>query len=256
MGGFDVAVIGVRDVPLLGDGDDLAMTLLTAMDGRGQHLAEGDVVVVASTAVSKVEGRFFDLATVEPGPRALELAATVGKDPRLVELVLRESSQVVRAVPGVLLVRHRLGFVSANAGIDFSNVAGPGEVGVLLPDDPDGAAARLRAELRRLAVVDHLGVVVADTHGRAFRKGNVNVAIGASGLPPLVDERGGKDLYGRTLEATVVPLADLAAAAAGLVTGEADEGIPAAIVRGLHFPTSEEGAGSMAWPRESDLFAG
>jgi coenzyme F420-0:L-glutamate ligase/coenzyme F420-1:gamma-L-glutamate ligase len=218
-------------------------------------LAPRDVVVVASTVVAKAEDRYFTLDDVEPSERAIELAGITHKDPRLVEVVLGESTAISRAAPGVLVVRHRLGFVSANAGIDFSNVGRSGATGLLLPIDPDRSARHLRGDLEAWGGVAPVAVVVSDTHGRAFRKGNVNVAIGVSGLPPIVDERGQPDLFGRTLEATVVPLADQVAVAAGLVTGEAAEGIPVVIVRGIDFELSDAPATDLNWPPESDLFA-
>lgn len=228
-------------------GDDLA-----ALISERVSLEDGDVVVVASKIVSKSEGCIVQLRDIEPSTRALELADVTGKDPRLVELILRESTEVVRAVPGVLLVRHRLGFTSANGAIDASNVGLGDDTVLVLPDDPDASAARLRDGLRA-----HVGVVVADTHGRAFRRGNVGVAIGIAGVVGLDDQRGSTDLFGRVLEATVVPTADLLAAAAGLVTGEAAEGIPVVVVRGAGANADPGGrAADLLRLPEEDLFAG
>jgi coenzyme F420-0:L-glutamate ligase/coenzyme F420-1:gamma-L-glutamate ligase len=252
--GTDVSLIAVRGIPMVVPGDDVAELIADAMASSGQQLAPHDVVVVASTIVSKAEGRFFDLDGIVPSARARALAETTTKDPRLVEVVLRESTAVSRAAPNVLVVRHRLGFISANAGIDFSNVGMGPETGLLLPVDPDGSAHSIRERLEARGVAP-LAVVISDTHGRAFRKGNVNVAIGVAGIAPIIDERGNADLFGRVLQATVVPIADLVAMAASLVTGEAAEGLPVVIVRGLAYPVSGTGASELNWPPESDLFA-
>jgi coenzyme F420-0:L-glutamate ligase/coenzyme F420-1:gamma-L-glutamate ligase len=253
--GTDVAIIGIPGIPLVTAGDDLPRLIASALEAGAITLAPGDVLVVASTIVSKAEGRFFDLTGVVPSGRAHELAEITGKDPRLVEMVLRESTAVSRAVPGVLIVRHRLGFISANGGIDFSNVGAEGTTGILLPLDPDGSAHAIRTALEERTTCAPLAVVVADTHGRAFRRGNVGVAIGLSGLPAILDERGREDLFGRRLEATIVPFADQVAAAAGLVAGEAAEGLPVVIVRGLRYPVSASSAREIPWAPEEDLFA-
>lgn len=225
-------------------GDDLAALIADGYEQAGERLAAGDVLVVAQKIVSKSEGRYAALAAVEPGEKARELAARTGKDPRLVELILGESRRVVRHRPNVIIVEHRLGFVMANAGIDSSNVEpAEGEGGarvLLLPVDPDGSARRLRAGLR-----DRLGadcaVIVNDSVGRAWRIGTVGLALGAAGLPSLLDLRGRDDLFGRPLEVTQVGLADELAAAASLLQGEADEGMPVVVVRGL----SPAGPGSV-----------
>ena len=225
-----LVVLPVHGFGPIGPGDDLA-ALITERCAASEPLTAGDVVVVASKVVAKAEGRAVSLRDVDPSPRAVELAHRTGKDERLVELILRESTQVVRARPGVLLVRHRLGFVSANAAIDASNVGTDRDEVLLLPADPDASARSLAASLR--AAGAHVGVVISDTHGRAFRRGNVGVAIGLAGVVALAARNGEPDLYGRTLEATFVPVGDLAAAAAGVVTGEGAEGVPVVIVRGL-----------------------
>jgi coenzyme F420-0:L-glutamate ligase/coenzyme F420-1:gamma-L-glutamate ligase len=201
-------------------------------------LAEGDVLVVTSKLLSRAEGRFVDLSRVEPSPRAARVARTVGKDPRLVELVLRESIAISRQAPGVLIVRHRLGFVVANAGIDASNAvppdapAGTGPWALLLPEAPDASAAAIRARAETAAPAGtRVGVVVTDSFGRPFRMGTVGVAIGVSGLPPLWDRRGESDLFGRKLEQTITALADQVAAVGDLVAGQAAEGRPLVLVR-------------------------
>jgi coenzyme F420-0:L-glutamate ligase/coenzyme F420-1:gamma-L-glutamate ligase len=213
-----------------------------------------DVLVVTQKIVSKAEGRFVDLDDITPGAEALRLAAITRKDARLVELVLAESSAVVRAAPNVLITRHRLGYVMANAGIDRSNIgAGSSDRVLLLPVDADASAERLRQGL-----ADRLGsapaVVISDSFGRPWRYGVVCVAIGASGLPSLIDKRGELDRDGRPLEVTQIALADMLATAAGLATGEGAEGVPAALVRGMMWPHGSAPASALVRPLEEDLF--
>ena len=235
-------------------GDDLAELLAAGIDSAGLVLRSDDILVVTSKIVSKAEGRYADLRDVVPGAEALRLAAITRKEPRLVELALREASAVVRAAPHVLILRHRLGHVMANAGIDQSNL-GPdsAEKVLLLPVDPDGSAAALRRGIgKRLGVIP--GVVISDSFGRPWRMGVVNVAIGASGLPAIIDMRGQTDRDGRVLEVTQAALGDTAATAAALVTGEGDEGVPAALVRGVTWSAAETPASALVRPLEQDLF--
>ena len=251
----ELRLLPVPGVPDIHSGDDLALVLLAALSGANMGLEPGDVLVLAQKIVSKAEGRLVDLGTVTPGAAALALAAETGKDARLAELILSESDQVSRTGPNLLIVRHRLGFTSANAGIDRSNVeqAGPGEWVLLLPADPDGTAATLRAALAA-ATGAEVGVIIADSHGRPFRLGTVGVAIGVAGLPALWDRRGEADRYGFTLAHTTVGVADEIAAAAGLLMGQAAEGVPAVIVRGLRLPAGDGSAGDLVRPREQDLY--
>lgn len=233
-------------------GDDLAALLAAALNRAGLSLQAGDVVVLAQKIVSKAEGRLVRLETVTPSPRALELAGQVDKDPRLVQLILDESGEVLRARPGLLVVEHRLGFVSANAGIDHSNVGAPDDDTVLLlPQDPDASAGRLRGQL---AAGGELGVLIIDSHGRAWREGTVGVAIGLAGLPGLVDLRGRPDLFGRELRASLLAAADELAAAASLAMGQAAEGCPAVHVRGFPYPLREGSLAELIRPRERDEF--
>ncbi len=242
-------------LPAIRPGDDLPAMIIAALQTAELTLQPGDVLVVSSKIVSKCENRYVDLRDVLPSDRARRLAEKTLKDPRLVELVLRESVEVSRTTPHVLIVRHRLGFTSANAGIDQSNTGyANSNMVLLLPEDPDASAARLADEIE-----DRLGirpaVVISDTHGRPFRLGNLNVAIGISGLPPVVDQRGQPDLFGRTLQATVTAVADQVAAAAGLVSGEADEGQPVILMRGLAWPEGQTGtAREIVRPPEQDLY--
>ncbi len=214
------------------------------------ELADGDVVVISQKIVSKAEGRVRRLSSVLPGAEARRLAAVLGREPALVELVLEESAEVLRAERGVLVVETRHGFVCANAGIDSSNLPEPDTV-CLLPEDPDASARRIRDE-----IAARVAVVISDSFGRAWRLGQVEVAIGCAGLAPLDDWRGRQDASGRELEATLIAIADEAAAAADLVRGK-DSGVPAIVVRGLaRFVTAADGPGAAALrrPREDDLF--
>jgi coenzyme F420-0:L-glutamate ligase/coenzyme F420-1:gamma-L-glutamate ligase len=238
-------------------GDDLVARVLDALPRVPLTLADGDVLVFAQKVVSKSEGRRVNLAGVRPSPRALELAASIDKDPRLVELILQESREVLRTRPGTIVVEHRLGFICANAGIDHSNVAGVGDAAeewvLLLPENPDASAGRLRAALEA-ACACRLGVLIIDSHGRAWRQGTVGVTIGLAGLPGLVDLRGQPDLFGYTLRITTVGAADELAAAASLVMGQAAEGTPVVHVRGFPYPLREASLSELLRPRELDLF--
>ncbi|MSP60232.1 MAG: coenzyme F420-0:L-glutamate ligase [Myxococcales bacterium] len=253
-------VIAVPGVPLVERGDDLAALFRAALDGAGIALRDGDVLVITSKVLSRAEGRFVDLPRVAVSPRAEEIGRAIGKDPRIVELILGESTQVSRQAPGVLVVRHRLGFVAANAGIDCSNAVpafappGSGPWALLLPAAPDASAAALRQALEDASGA-RLGVVISDSFSRPFRLGTVGAAIGISGLPPLWDRRGERDLFGRTLEMTITALGDQVAAAADLVAGQAAEGRPLVLVRGLAFPPSDELSGALCRREEEDLYA-
>jgi len=235
-------------------GDDLARLLARAINAARLLPASNDVLVVTQKIVSKAEGRFVELGSVTPGPRAIELAQITRKDARFVELVLAESVAVLRAVPNVLITRHRTGHVMANAGVDRSN-AGAGDTDrvLLLPVDSDASAQRLRDALRTYWS-EPPAVLISDSFGRPWRNGVTNVAIGANGLPSLVDRRGEADRDGRRLEVTQVALADMIAAAAGLVSGEAAEGVPAVLLRGLHWEARDCAASALVRPLEEDLF--
>jgi coenzyme F420-0:L-glutamate ligase/coenzyme F420-1:gamma-L-glutamate ligase len=245
-------VTGISDLDEIRPGDDLGFLLAAAVERLALRVCAHDVLVVAQKIVSKAENQFVDLGTIEVSARARELAAVTRKDPRLVELVLSESTEVLRAKTNVLIVRHRLGFVMANAGVDRSNVGGRDRA-LLLPRDPDASAAMLRTALEaRLGIA--IGVVIADSFGRAWRNGVTNVALGAAGLPALIDRRGELDRNGRTLEVTEIAFADLVASAAGLVIGEAAESCPAAIVQGLSWHAPAVPAKALIRPLSEDLF--
>jgi coenzyme F420-0:L-glutamate ligase / coenzyme F420-1:gamma-L-glutamate ligase len=251
---------GVKLEPLAGiklvePGDELGAIAVEAFAANGLAPEDGDVLVVAQKIVSKAEGRYVEIRTVRPSARAEALAAEIDKDPRFVEVVLSESRRVVRRRRGLLIVEHRLGFVMANAGIDHSNVASADEAErvLLLPLDPDGSARALRQALFAAFGV-RLAVIISDSFGRPWRKGTVGVALGAAGLPALVDLRGHPDLFGRRLQVTETGFADEIASAAGLLMGQADEGVPMVLVRGLSWTAPEVPAAALVRPVEHDLF--
>jgi coenzyme F420-0:L-glutamate ligase/coenzyme F420-1:gamma-L-glutamate ligase len=244
-------------IPLIQPGDALPDLVLDSLSRAGLSLADGDILVLAQKIVSKAEGRLVNLASVKPSARAQELATLTQKDPALVELNLQESHEILRLGPGTMIVEHRLGFVCANSGIDHSNVRGEGTAGeewvLLLPEDPDSSAARIRQALEEASGV-RLGVLIIDSHGRAWRNGTVGVTIGLSGLPGLVDLRGQPDLFGYTLKITQVGAADELAAAASLVMGQAAEGTPVIHVRGFPYPLREASLQELLRPKEQDFF--
>jgi coenzyme F420-0:L-glutamate ligase/coenzyme F420-1:gamma-L-glutamate ligase len=236
-------------LPLVAPGDDLAAMLADAMPLLPR---DGDVLVVAQKIVSKAEGRLVALDGVVPSARAVALGGEIGKDPRIVEVILGESVRVVRSRPNLLIVEHKRGWVMANAGVDQSNVGGTGQV-LLLPEDPDASSERLRAALSARFGV-RLAVVINDSFGRAWRRGTAGIAIGAAGLPALVDLRGKPDLFGRILEVSIIGFADEIAAAASLLMGQAAEGQPAVLVRGLEWSAPDSDAAALVRPAAEDLF--
>lgn len=245
-------IVAVPGMPMIGAGDDLASPIVAACEGAGIRLCDDDVLVVAQKIVSKSEGRLVTLDDVEPGVEARDLARTTGKDPRIVELILRESIAVLRHVTDLIVVEHRLGFVMANAGIDRSNV--PPGTALLLPEDPDASARRLKARIDEAAGVD-VGVIVSDSIGRAWRNGTIGHALGAAGIATLVDLRGMPDLYGRELETSETALADNLAAAASIPMGEAREGRPVVLIRGLAGVRDAEQSGrNLLRDKARDLF--
>ncbi len=247
-------------IPLVGQGDDLAALITAGLLRAGITLRTGDILAVTSKILSRAEGRFVDLTTVEVSPRARALAQDIDKDERLVELILRESIQISRQSRGTLVVRHRLGFIAANASIDCSNAvpvgapAGSGPWALLLPTCPDEQAEQLRQTLQAQSQA-RIGIVITDSLGRPFRLGTVGAAIGVAGFPALWDRRGEPDIYGRKLEHTITGLADQVAAAADLVAGQAAEGRAVVHVRGLHFPSASTRAETLYRRPEEDLYA-
>lgn len=250
-----ITLTAVPGIPAIRAGDDLARILGDALHAALLQPQRGDVLALTHKIVSKAEGRTVALADVTPSPRARELAAATGKDPALVEVILSESRAVLRFRPGLIITEHRLGIVLANAGVDQSNL--PQEDGdskvLLLPRDPDASAAALRAALSARFDVS-LAVIISDSAGRAFRHGVIGLAIGAAGLPALLDLRGRPDLEGRSLQVTQVGLADEVASAAELLMGEADEGRPAVLVRGVCARGPALPAAALIREREADLF--
>ena len=250
-----LTLFAVPNLPVIQPGDDLGVLIVASLAEADAPLLDGDVVVVAQKVVSKVENRLARLDLVQPGAEALALAQRIGKDPRLVQLVLNESREVVRTGPGLLIVEQRNGLICANAGIDRSNIQ-QGETGewvALLPLDPDLSARRLRDRLVDLTG-KRVAVIITDTHGRPWRDGASGIAIGVAGIAPLQDRRGEHDLFGYELQHTIVGLADQVASAASLLQGQAAEGQPVVIVRGLTYEAREASAGEILRPRERDLF--
>jgi coenzyme F420-0:L-glutamate ligase/coenzyme F420-1:gamma-L-glutamate ligase len=242
-------------VPMVKAGDDLAGIVLDALATSGLALQAGDVVVLAQKIVSKAEGRLVELRGIEPSPEAVEIATRSDKDPRVVQLILDESDEILRVRPGAIIVGHRLGFVAANAGIDQSNIGNADEDDrvLLLPLDPDGTCDRLRAELKSRTGID-VAVVIIDSIGRAWRNGTVGTAIGVSGMAGLLDLRTKPDLFGRPLKTSELGLADELASAASLVMGQSSEGRPVVLARGVPYARRDGNAHELIRPKEIDLF--
>jgi coenzyme F420-0:L-glutamate ligase/coenzyme F420-1:gamma-L-glutamate ligase len=248
-----VQVIAVEGLPLIRKGDNLAQLICSAAEKQHTPIQNGDVLVVTHVAVSKAEGNVVNLDKVVPSKKAKEIAKKTGKDPALVEVVLRESKDIVRMRDSVLITESRQGFICANSGVDRSNVEGERNVAPL-PRDPDLSAKKIRQEMKKLTGCD-VAVIVSDTHGRPFRMGEVNVAVGVSGLKPIRDRRGEKDLFGYVLRLKQTAIADELASAAELVIGQANEGIPVAIIRGYNYPKSDTAkATELIRSREKNLF--
>jgi coenzyme F420-0:L-glutamate ligase / coenzyme F420-1:gamma-L-glutamate ligase len=249
-----ITIRPIPGLPMVAPGDDLAALIHTALNEAEVDLVDGDILVVAQKVVSKAENRYVRLDQVVPSPRANELAAATEKEPALVELLLRESTEVVRHKPGVMIMRHRLGLVGANAGIDRSNIEHvEGEVALLLPEDPDASARRLRDDLRARTGHD-VGIVISDSMNRPWRLGTIGAAIGCAGITVLDDRRGQFDLFGRELKVTLINRADSIAAMATLLMGETTERTPIALVRGFTAENSDQTARDIVRPLEDDLF--
>jgi coenzyme F420-0:L-glutamate ligase/coenzyme F420-1:gamma-L-glutamate ligase len=249
----ELSIAALAGIPLVQPGDNIASLILGALAASGLSLQRGDILVIAQKIVSKAENRFADLGSVTPSERAVALAIDVDKDARLVELILRESTEVVRHRKGVLVVAHRSGIVLANAGIDASNVSGNDQRVLLLPEDCNRSCREIRARLAQRTGIE-AGVLIIDSLGRAWRNGTVGVALGAAGIPALLDLRGKPDLFGRELRSTEVGIADEIAAAASMLMGQASEGTPVVLLRGLNLPGSQGSADDLIRARELDLF--
>lgn len=253
--GRKIEMIGLPEFPLVEPGDDLVPLILASVEKSGTRLANGDVLAIAQKVVSKAENRYGYLKDVTPSEEARSLAAAVRKDPRIVELILSESASVMRHRVGAVIVRHRLGYVHANAGIDQSNIASDpdNERVLLLPADPDRSAAELRRRLKAEVGAD-VAIIINDSAGRPWRDGTVGFAIGTAGFEPLVSMIGHADLFGRPLQITKVAVADELAAAASFLMGQADEAMPAILIRGAGLRCAECGSDSLIRPRNEDLF--
>jgi len=250
-----VSLFPIEHLPFVEPGDDLASVLVDALRAQELALLAGDILIVAQKIVSKAEGRYVNLDEITPSPRAKEIALATGKDPKHVEVILSQSDSIIKLGPNIVIAAHKLGFVMANAGIDESNIGqeGPGKRLLLLPSDPDGSADALKRKLDAAFEVS-VGVVICDSFGRPWRNGVVGVALGAAGLPALVNKIGEPDLFGRTLKMTEVAIADELAAAGSLLMGQAAEGIPAVLVRGFSVRAPQCNASALIRDRDKDLF--
>ncbi|HMK54310.1 MAG TPA: coenzyme F420-0:L-glutamate ligase [Methanobacteriaceae archaeon] len=252
---MEIKLLGLSGIPLINEGDDLGNIILTASRKQDMILENGDVLVVAETAIAKSEGETIDLNSIDPGPEALKIACETGKDPKLVELIIQESEEIIKVGPDFIISQTKHGFVCANAGIDESNV----ELGLAkpIPSDPDSSARKIKEKIES-STGKKVAVIISDTQGRAFREGAIGVAIGISGMEPLWDRRGEKDLYGRKLETTSIAVADELASAASIVMGQAKEGIPIVIIRGVnyfeHLQSNTASGKSLIRPKKYDVF--
>ena len=248
-----IQIIGIEHLPIVKTGDNLAEFICNAAESQGTHIQNGDILVITHVIVSRAEGRVVNLDEVVPSEFAKSIAEQYGKDPTLVEAVLRESKSIRRMGDGKLITETKHGFICANSGIDKSNV--PGERNVaLLPEDPDRSAQEIREKIRKLTGCD-VAVIISDTHGRPLRKGEMNVAIGVAGIKALRDRRGESDLFGYVLSVKQTAIIDELASAAELAIGQANEGIPAAIIRGYNYLKTENAkATDLIRPKEEDLF--
>jgi coenzyme F420-0:L-glutamate ligase/coenzyme F420-1:gamma-L-glutamate ligase len=248
-----VQVIAVEGLPIIQKGNNLGKLIAASAEKQGTPLQSNDVVVVTHVVVSKSEGNVINLDTVNPSERAKEIAAQTKKDPAMVQVILDETKEIVRIGQNSIITETKSGIICANAGVDRSNVYGERNV-VPLPKNPNASAQHIRTEIKRAAGVD-VAVIVSDTHGRPFRMGEINIAVGTSGFKPIRDRRGEKDLFGYVLRIKQTAVADELASAAELVIGQASEGIPVAIIRGYQYlPSEESSATSLTRSKEKDLF--
>jgi coenzyme F420-0:L-glutamate ligase/coenzyme F420-1:gamma-L-glutamate ligase len=252
---MEIRLIGLPGIPLLKKGDDLGQIILESSENIDLAIEHGDVLVIAETAVAKIEGETIDLDSVNPSEEAMEIALATGKDPKLVEAIINESNEIIKVGPDFIISETKHGFVCANAGIDESNI----EIGLAkpIPSDPDSSASRIRKKIES-STGKKVSVVISDTQGRAFREGAIGVAIGISGMEPLWDRRGETDLYGRELQTTTIAVADELASAASIVMGQAHEGLPVVLIRGVNYfdylKSDSAEAKSLIRPKEYDVF--
>jgi coenzyme F420-0:L-glutamate ligase/coenzyme F420-1:gamma-L-glutamate ligase len=254
---MQLTLTALQKIPLIREGDDLAEITLEALKENELNLQDGDILVLAQKIVSKAEGRLVDLNTISPSPRAKKLANKTEKDPRVVELILQESAEILRHRPGVIITEHRLGFVCANAGIDQSNTIASGsrsdDWALLLPKDPDASAQAIKETLET-ATGFKMGILIIDSHGRAWRIGATGTVVGLAGVPGIIDLRGKSDLFGRRLHSTIIGAADELAAGASLLMGEAAESRPIVHARGFPYPLRKSSLMEILRPKEQDLF--
>lgn len=248
-----LTITPLKNFPQINIGDDLKEIIVEVLVNNQIEIQDGDVLVVTQKIVSKAEGQYISLKEIEPSVTALELADETGKDPRLVQVILNESNEIVRKRTGVIIAEHRLGFICANAGVDRSNLpfASEEEVVLCLPKDPDNSAREIAHRFNN----HNIGVLIIDSHGRAWRQGTVGISIGTAGVPMLVNKIGDTDMFGRTLKATLIAAADQLAAAAALVMGEADEATPVVHIRGFPYTLEvDTSISEVIRPKEKDLF--
>ncbi len=246
-----ISIIPLLNLPLIQKGDDLVDIITNCVSDSGEKLRDNDILVLSQKIVSKSEGNTVDLSEVIPSKEALRLAQEVGKDSRVIHLILKESKRIVRKSYGVLIMEHKKGWICADAGLDFSNV--PGDCVALLPKDPDRTAEAIRNRIREHLKVE-IAVIISDSQGRPFRNGAVGVAVGCAGMPGLISKIGDEDLYHYRLRHAQVAIADEVASSAIMVMGESNEGVPAVIVRGLALPQKNGTARDLVRSKGKDLF--
>ena len=248
-----VEVIAIENLPMIKKGDDIVILIVDAAEKQNSPIKEKDIIVITHKIISKSEGNVVSLDDVSPSAQAKEIAKKTGKEPAIVELVLRETKEIVRVGPNSMITETNNGIVCANAGLDKSNIEGERNV-ALLPRNPDASAQKIKQEIKELTGFD-VAVVISDTHGRPLRMGEINVAIGVAGIKPTKDRRGEKDLFGYVLKVKQTAIADELASAAELVIGQANEGVPVAIIRGYAYKSAEKvSAKDLTRPKEADLF--
>ena len=252
---MDIKLVGIENIPLIKEGDDIADLILDAMAEGTINVENGDIFVIAETIISKAEGNKINLETIKPTPKAFELAEKTGKDPHLVESIIQESNEILKVGPDFIISETKHGFVCANAGIDESNVED--NMATPIPEDPDKSAFIIREKMENLTGKEVV-VIISDTQGRAFREGAIGTAIGISGMNALWDRKGEKDLYGRELQTTSIAVADELASAASILMGQADEGIPVVVIRGVNYvkdlKNNNAAAKDLIRPKKYDVF--
>lgn len=252
---MDINVIGIESIPIVDEGDDISALILNAMNEENIELESNDVLVIAETIISKAEGNKIDLKSIQPSLKAVEIAQKTGKEPELVEAIMNESNEIIAVGPDFIISETKHGFVCANAGIDESNV----EHGIAtpIPEDPDKSAEIIRKEIEK-ATKKEVVIIISDTQGRAFREGAIGTAVGISGMDPLWDRKGERDLYGRELQTTNIAVADELASAASILMGQADEGVPVVIIRGINYvenlKNDKATSKNLIRPKEYDIF--